>query len=115
MKKEQTLETKKNKEGTTGELRDYQERTFEDIKHVDEYGNEYWEARELQQILGYKEWRLFSAVIEKAQIACGGSCKSIISHFGVYSKIVHAGVTTKNIIDYKLSRYACYCAPRIII
>lgn len=47
-----------------------QERTFGDIKHIDEKGNEYWEARELQEILGYKEWRYFSAVIEKAQVAC---------------------------------------------
>lgn len=108
MKKEQTLETKKNKEGTTGELRDYQERTFEDIKHVDEYGNEYWEARELQQILGYKEWRYFSVVIEKAQIACSQCNNSINSNFGVNTKIVKTGVSTKAVIDYKLSRYACY-------
>lgn len=89
-------------------IKETNEITFENIKHVDEYGNEYWEARELQQMLGYKEWRLFSAVIEKAQIACSGSNNSINSHFGVYSKIVTAGTTTKPIIDYKLSRYACY-------
>ena len=82
--------------------------TFESIKHTDEYGNEYWEARELQQILGYKEWRYFSAVIEKAQIACSQSNNNINSHFGVNTKIVFAGTTTKPIIDYKLSRYACY-------
>ena len=49
------------------ELEAYSEKTFENIKHIDNNGNEYWEARELQQILGYKEWRYFSAVIEKAQ------------------------------------------------
>ena len=81
---------------------------FEDIKHMDDKGNEYWEARELQQILGYKEWRYFSAVIEKAQVACAQSNNNINSHFGVNTKIVKAGVTTKTIIDYKLSRYACY-------
>ena len=48
------------------EIDNYNEKTFEEIKHIDENGNEYWEARELQQILGYKEWRYFSAVIEKA-------------------------------------------------
>ena len=61
------------------------------IKHIDEYDNEYWEARELQQILGYKEWRYFSAVIETAQIACSQSNNSINSHFGVNTKIVDAG------------------------
>ena len=89
-------------------LETYKESTFETIKHIDEYGNEYWEARELQTMLGYKEWRLFTNIIEKAQIACSKSNSDINSHFGVYSKIVKAGSTTKPIIDYKLSRYACY-------
>lgn len=86
----------------------YSETIFENIKHKDENGIEYWEARELQNILGYKEWRYFLAVLEKAQIACSQSNNNINSHFGVYTKIVNAGVTRKPIIDYKLSRYACY-------
>ena len=90
------------------EISNYNENVFENIKHVDDYGNEYWYARELQTMLGYKEWRLFSAVIEKAQIACSQSNNQINSNFGVYPKIVKTGVSTKNIIDYKLSRYACY-------
>ena len=89
-------------------LQEYEEKTFEDIKHIDEYGNEYWEARELQKILGYKEWRLFSAVIEKAQIACSLSNNNVNSNFGVNSKIVKTGVSSKAIMDYKLTRYACY-------
>ena len=51
---------------------------------------------------------MFANVIEKAQVACSRSNNNISSHFGVYSKIVVAGKTTKPIIDYKLSRYACY-------
>lgn len=90
----------------TKELEKYEEMTFEEIRHVDDDGNEYWYARELQQILGYKEWRYFSAVIEKAQVACSQSNNSINSHFGVNTKIVKAGVSSKTIIDYKLSRYA---------
>lgn len=90
------------------EIEEYSEKIFEEIKHIDEKGNEYWEARELQNILGYKEWRWFANVIEKSQIACSQSNNNINSHFGVYSKIVVAGSTTKPIIDYKLSRYACY-------
>ena len=89
-------------------LENYKEKTFEDIKHIDDKGNEYWEARELQQILGYKEWRYFSSVIEKAQIACSQSNNSINSNFGVNTKIVKTGVSAKTVIDYKLSRYACY-------
>ena len=90
------------------ELENINETIFESIRHVDDEGNEYWYARELQQILGYKEWRYFSAVIEKAQIACSQSNNNINSHFGVNTKIVSAGKATKPIIDYKLSRYACY-------
>ena len=37
------------------ELEKINETIFESIKHVDEDCNEYWYARELQQILGYKE------------------------------------------------------------
>lgn len=58
----------------------------------------YWDIRN-----GY-----FSAVIEKAQIACAQSSNNINYHFGVYTKMVKAGVSSKTIIDYKLSRYACY-------
>ena len=86
----------------------YNENIFESIKHVDEYGVEYWLARELQEVLGYKEWRYFSTVIEKAQVACSQSNANINSNFGVNTKIVKTGVSYKTIIDYELSRYACY-------
>ena len=81
---------------------------FEEIKHIDEEGKEYWLARELMVALGYKEWRYFTATIEKAQIACIQSNNDINSNFGVNTKIVRTGVSKKTIIDYKLSRYACY-------
>ena len=81
---------------------------FESIKHYDEEGCEYWSARELQQALGYKEWRKFSNVIEKAKRACKTSKYYILDDFVQLDKIVKAGATTKKIIDYKLSRYACY-------
>ena len=86
----------------------YRETIFEEIKHVDENGCEYWEARELQELLEYKEWRYFSSVIEKAQIACMKSEYEINYHFGVCTKMIKIAKTTRNIIDYKLSRYACY-------
>ena len=42
------------------EIKEYTEKLFEDIKHIDENNNEYWLARELQQVLEYKEWRKYS-------------------------------------------------------
>jgi DNA-damage-inducible protein D len=93
---------------TNNEIEKYNETTFDSVKHIDEFGNEYWEARELQRMLDYKEWRFFEKVINKAQIACDNSNNNVNYHFGVYSKMVRTGDSTRPIIDYKLSRYACY-------
>jgi DNA-damage-inducible protein D len=84
------------------------EKTFEEIKHIDENGIEFWYARELMISLGYKDWRYFDGVIDKAKVACENSNISVIDHFVVNNKMVEAGVATKTKKDYKLSRYACY-------
>ena len=55
------------------EIKEYTEKMFDDIKHIDEFGNEYWLARELQSVLQYTEWRKFKGVIDKAKIACESS------------------------------------------
>ncbi|MFI3326561.1 MAG: hypothetical protein R3Y35_10375 [Clostridia bacterium] len=39
-------------------------KNFEEIKKIDENGNEYWEARELSVILQYSQWRNFSKVLD---------------------------------------------------
>ena len=52
------------------ELKECTERLFEDIKHVDENGCEFWYARELQKVLDYKKWERFSNVIKNAMMAC---------------------------------------------
>ena len=51
----------------------YNNKTFEDIKHIDENGIEFWYARELQSVLNYKEWRKFENVINKAKESCKNS------------------------------------------
>ena len=52
------------------DIETYKEKTFDDIKHLDELGNEYWEARELMLALEYKRWDKFCNVIENAKMAC---------------------------------------------
>ena len=91
------------------ELKEYTERLFEDIKHIDENGNEFWYARELQMTLGYKRWDKFCNVIEEATIACKQSDYVVLDHFSQVGKMVQIGSGAKRSqIDYKLSRYACY-------
>ena len=84
------------------------ESLFDSIKHVNEYGQEYWTARELFGVLGYKQWRDFKKVIEKAVRSCETSDNKVSDHFARTRKIVKAGATSKPIEDYNLSRYACY-------
>lgn len=91
------------------ELEQYQENVFESIKYVDEDGGEYWFARDLAEVLKYKEWRKFLGVIEKATIACEGSSNQVLDHFVGSAKMVGLGSGSKRKVkDYKLSRYACY-------
>ena len=87
----------------------YSEEIFESIKHTDEYGEEYWFARELQVVLEYTEWRNFIKVIDKAKIACENSSIFVEEHFVDVNKsspMPNGG--TRIIDDVQLSRYACY-------
>ena len=91
------------------EIKEYTNKMFEDIKHIDEFGNEYWLARELQNILGYHQWRSLNDLIERAKVACQESKYNIDDHFAVQHKMIKlAKGATRNVVDYKLSRYACY-------
>ena len=84
-------------------------KTFESIKHIDEYGIEYWLARELMIALEYSKWSNFVGVIDKAKSACKLSNNSIEDHFADIGKTIDMPKgATKTIDDYKLSRYACY-------
>ena len=91
------------------ELVKYSEQTFESIKHINEYGEEYWLARELQPILEYVQWRNFAEAVERAKLACKNSGFSIEDHFADVSKTIEMPKGAhKDIPDYMLSRYACY-------
>ena len=90
-------------------IENYNNQTFEDIKHVDEYGTEYWYARELQIVLNYKEWRKFENVINKAKESCKNSGISVLEHFVEVDKLSKRANNAKVVIkDYKLTRYASY-------
>ena len=82
---------------------------FEDIKRIRPDGSEYWAARELAPVLDYAKWENFYKVIKRAMIACENSGRSTLECFPEVRKtspMPNGGV--KDILDYELSRYACY-------
>ena len=91
------------------EIKEYTEKLFENIKHIDENGNEYWLARELMPLLEYNKWERFSNAIEYAKTSCIKSGYNVSDHFPEVGKLVQIGSkTNRKLKDYKLSRYACY-------
>ena len=90
-------------------IKEYTEKMFEEIKHIDEYGNEYWYARELSKVLEYRDWRNSLKVLKKAKEACENS------GIDVDVKLVDLNKLSKrnnnavaSIQDFKLTRYMCY-------
>lgn len=87
----------------------YNVENFESIQHIDENGIEYWYARELMTMLEYNKWENFQKVINKAKLACENSSISVLEHFPDIRKTIKMPKgAEKTIIDYKLTRYACY-------
>lgn len=84
-------------------------KNFEEIKKIREDGTEYWNARELSEVLQYKKWENFAKVIDRAKLACNNSGFEIQDHFPEVRKMVEIGSNTvRELLDYELSRYACY-------
>ena len=88
---------------------DKNNKSFEDIKHIDENGVEFWYARELMPILQYSNWQNFEKIIDKAKISCKNSGISVFEHFIDVNKTIKMPKgAEKTILDYELTRYACY-------
>jgi DNA-damage-inducible protein D len=82
---------------------------FESIKHLNPYAVEYWEARELQPLLGYKNWREFEGAIDRAKVSCEATGNIADDHFVSSYKKANLGSGAKRPVkDYTLSRLACY-------
>mgnify|MGYP004636812139 FL=1 len=90
-------------------IKEYTEKMFEEIKHIDEYGNEYWCARELSKVLEYRDWRNFLKVLKKAKEACENSGIDVDVQLVEVNKLSKRNNNAVAIIqDFKLTRYMCY-------
>lgn len=84
-------------------------KSFEDLKRVNEYGAEFWSAREIQPLLGYTQWRRFEDAIKRALTSCKQSGNEPKNHFAGAGKMVDLGSqSVREVSDYNLSRFACY-------
>ena len=82
---------------------------FEQAKKINEYGVEFWTARDLYKILEYAEYRNFLPVIEKAKEAAKNSGAVVHNHFVDTHEMVDIGSGAKRDLDNViLDRYACY-------
>jgi DNA-damage-inducible protein D len=92
------------------ELTNKDEPVFEQIRQLDDNGNEFWSARDLSKVLDYSEYRHFKPVIEKAKEACRNSGQNVSDHFEEFLEMVKIGSGAERGFDdgVKLSRYACY-------
>jgi len=85
------------------------QKTFEELKQVNQYGAEYWNARDLQPLLGYNQWRSFDNAIIKAIVSCEQSGNTPEYHFARARKPIVGGKgAVQEVVDYHLSRFACY-------
>jgi DNA-damage-inducible protein D len=83
--------------------------TFESIRRVNQFGQDFWSARELGKILGYSEYRNFLPVAEKAKEACKKSGHIVLDHFVEYHEMIDIGKgAQREMPSVALSRYACY-------
>ena len=82
---------------------------FEALKRINDYGAEFWSARDLQSLLGYSQWRRFEDAVKRAMVSCEQSGNPSGHHFAGAGKMIEVGKGgVRKVEDFHLSRFACY-------
>lgn len=90
-------------------IKQWAQSLFDSIKHTDKDGNEYWLARELNDILGYSSWENFETLLTKAKVSVAESGMPVENHFHDVMKMVPLGSGSERAVsDVELTRHACY-------
>lgn len=69
-------------------------KSFEEYAYEQD-GIEYWLARELQELLGYADWRNFLNAVEKAKESCKTTGEEVSDHFVDVNKMIDLGKGAK--------------------
>lgn len=92
-------------------IRSFGTQSFEHLKQINEFGAEFWCARDLQSLLGYSQWRRFEQAIKRAINSCKESGNNPTYHFAGAGKMVKIGSSSsRKLQDFHLSRFVCYLA-----
>lgn len=94
---------------SVGETIDELRAAFEAARHTDEAELDYWSAREIAPLLGYKRWENFETAIGRAQAACKNTGEEVDDHFRGVTKMIALGKgAQREQPDWELTRFAAY-------
>lgn len=95
------------------------ESPFDQVKHLDEHGNEYWTGRDLYRQFGYARWDDTRDGIERAITAITNAEGELAAHANIEATRtkVRVGFGDREVPDYRLTRFGAYmwamnCDPR---
>ncbi|MFJ3097339.1 phage antirepressor KilAC domain-containing protein [Streptomyces hydrogenans] len=82
---------------------------FDRIMLLDHNGQERWSARDLQQLMGYEQWRQFNDVVQRAMQTVEASGMDSRDHFAGSRKVIDGGRWGRQQVDdYRLTRFGAY-------
>lgn len=79
---------------------------FDSLRQLDDFGNEFWSARDLMPHLAYAQWKNFEVPLGRAMVAARNQGHSVEANFSRSRKVAIAGKMAQE--DFQLTRFASY-------